>query len=164
MATSFGHKRDLAETTISATVDGSTTSITVDSASAVTPTGGWPTRGLVWNRSLYPNPRDDAARELVVITGATGDVLTVTRASSPHTHAVGDVLVLVDSADDWEAVFGAINALEAHPKARLLGSNPLDATPGNRPAGDLYDLGFYSGAVYICTSASTPTWVRVGPA
>lgn len=128
MATGFGHKRDLAETNIAATVGTVDTAITVDSASAVTPTGGWPTTALIWNRNLYPNPRDDAGREYVTITNATGDVLTATRATAPHTHAIGDVLVLVADAADWEVVYGAVNAIEGNVgQAVNTGSSPTFA-------------------------------------
>jgi hypothetical protein len=37
-------------------------------------------------------------------------------------------------------------------------SDPQDATPGNRPAGTLYQIIAYSGKLYFCTNAATPTW------
>lgn len=46
---------------------------------------------------------------------------------------------------------------------RTLGADPLDGTPGNRPAGSVGEIAYYSGVVYLCTNASTPTWVKVGP-
>lgn len=199
MATDFGGKVNLAEITVAAAVDTDDTTVTVASAAAVTPTAGWPTRAIIWNRNAHPNPRDDAGAEFVTITDATGDVLTVTRSASPATHAVGDVLVLVDCADDWAAVYTAINALEGNVtqgvKAadsptfagltvtgtvslgdaatdvvtmtgrlvlRTLASDPLDATPGNRPAGSVAEIAYYTGKLYLCTNAATPTWELVG--
>jgi hypothetical protein len=47
---------------------------------------------------------------------------------------------------------------------RTLGSDPLDGTPANRPAGSVGEIGYYSSGVYLCTDAATPTWVKVGPA
>ena len=47
---------------------------------------------------------------------------------------------------------------------RTLGADPLDATPGNRPAGTVNEIAVYSGGIYLCTNASTPTWVLIGPA
>lgn len=46
---------------------------------------------------------------------------------------------------------------------RTLGADPLDGTPGNRPAGSVGEIAYYSGVVYLCTNATTPTWVKVGP-
>jgi hypothetical protein len=47
---------------------------------------------------------------------------------------------------------------------RTLGSDPLDATPGNRPAGSVKEIAWYGDAVYVCKSAATPEWLKVGPA
>jgi hypothetical protein len=47
---------------------------------------------------------------------------------------------------------------------RTLATDPLDGTAGNRPAGSAGEIGIYSGGVYLCTNAATPTWVKVGPA
>ena len=41
---------------------------------------------------------------------------------------------------------------------RLAASNPQDATPANRPAGTLGEIARYSGKLYLCTNATTPTW------
>ena len=41
---------------------------------------------------------------------------------------------------------------------RTLGSDPQDATPGNRPAGTVAEMAYYNGKMYFCTNASTPTW------
>lgn len=43
-----------------------------------------------------------------------------------------------------------------------LASNPLDETPGNRPAASAVGaIGYYEGDVYVCTNASTPVWKRL---
>jgi hypothetical protein len=44
---------------------------------------------------------------------------------------------------------------------RVAGSNPKDGTAGNRPAGTLYEMVSYSGKLYFCTNASTPTWEAI---
>ena len=41
---------------------------------------------------------------------------------------------------------------------RTLATNPLDATPANRPAGTLKEIGYYSGKQYVCVNSSTPVW------
>lgn len=41
---------------------------------------------------------------------------------------------------------------------RTLGSDPQDATPASRPAGTVAEMAYYSGKMYFCTNASTPTW------
>jgi hypothetical protein len=40
-------------------------------------------------------------------------------------------------------------------------SDPQDATPANRPAGTLYQIIAYSGKLYFCTNAATPTWEMI---
>ena len=40
-------------------------------------------------------------------------------------------------------------------------SDPQDATPANRPAGTLYQIIAYSGKLYFCTNAATPTWEKI---
>jgi hypothetical protein len=41
---------------------------------------------------------------------------------------------------------------------RTLGSDPQDATPGNRPAGSVGEIAYYSTKMYFCTNTATPTW------
>lgn len=44
---------------------------------------------------------------------------------------------------------------------RTAASDPQDATPANRPAGDVSEIVFYSGKMYFCTDAATPTWEKI---
>ena len=46
---------------------------------------------------------------------------------------------------------------------RTCGSDPLHATPGSRPAGSVGEIALFGDRVYLCTNASTPTWIVVGP-
>ena len=41
---------------------------------------------------------------------------------------------------------------------RVAASDPKHVTPGSRPAGTLYEIVAYTGKLYFCTNASTPTW------
>jgi hypothetical protein len=44
---------------------------------------------------------------------------------------------------------------------RTTASDPQDATPGNRPAGTVAEMAYYSGKMYFCTNASTPLWEKI---
>ena len=44
---------------------------------------------------------------------------------------------------------------------RTVTSDPQDATPANRPAGSIPETVYYSGNLYFCTNAGTPTWKKV---
>lgn len=48
--------------------------------------------------------------------------------------------------------------------AKTTSDDPMDATPGNRPAGELGEIVRYSGdgALYYCTDETTPVWAEVG--
>ncbi|HQJ93173.1 MAG TPA: tail fiber protein, partial [Clostridia bacterium] len=48
--------------------------------------------------------------------------------------------------------------------AKTTSDDPLDATPGNRPAGELGEIVRYSGdgSLYYCTDETTPVWAVVG--
>jgi hypothetical protein len=41
---------------------------------------------------------------------------------------------------------------------RTLATDPQDATPANRPAGSVAEIGYYTGKMYFCTNTATPTW------
>jgi hypothetical protein len=41
---------------------------------------------------------------------------------------------------------------------RTVVSNPQDATPGNRPAGTVAEVVYYTGNLYFCVDAAIPTW------
>jgi hypothetical protein len=44
---------------------------------------------------------------------------------------------------------------------RTAGSDPQDATPASRPAGTVAEIVYYSGKMYFCTDAATPTWEKI---
>lgn len=44
---------------------------------------------------------------------------------------------------------------------RTLASDPQHATPASRPAGSVAEMAYYSGKMYICTNAATPTWEMI---
>lgn len=44
---------------------------------------------------------------------------------------------------------------------RTLATNPLDATPANRPAGSLAEIAYFTAKIYLCTDAAVPTWVAL---
>jgi hypothetical protein len=41
---------------------------------------------------------------------------------------------------------------------RTTASDPKHATAGSRPAGSVGEIAYYSGKMYFCTNAATPTW------
>jgi len=41
---------------------------------------------------------------------------------------------------------------------RTTASDPQDATPASRPAGSVAEIAYYTGKLYFCTNAATPTW------
>ena len=41
---------------------------------------------------------------------------------------------------------------------RTTASDPKHATPASRPAGTVAEIAYYSGKMYFCTNAATPTW------
>lgn len=44
---------------------------------------------------------------------------------------------------------------------RTAASDPQHATPASRPAGSVGEIAYYSGKMYICTNAATPTWEKI---
>lgn len=44
---------------------------------------------------------------------------------------------------------------------RTVASDPQDATPANRPAGSVSEIVYYTGKLYFCTNAATPTWEKI---
>jgi hypothetical protein len=90
----------------------------------------------------------DAATDTV---GVTGD-LTVSDTTALNGAATG----LGDASTDVTTCIGRFIP-------RTLGADPLDVTPGSRPAGSAGEIALYTDVLYLCTNASTPTWVAVGP-
>jgi hypothetical protein len=93
------------------------------------------------------------------LTGNTtvGGTLGVTGASTlTGALTANGAVTLGDAATDTITCTGRLIL-------RTLGSDPLDGTPANRPAGSVGEIGYYSSGVYLCTDAATPTWVKVGP-
>jgi hypothetical protein len=43
---------------------------------------------------------------------------------------------------------------------RTTASDPQHATAGSRPAGSVGEIAYYSGKMYFCTNAATPTWEK----
>ena len=44
---------------------------------------------------------------------------------------------------------------------RTVASDPKHATAGSRPAGSVGEVAYYSGKLYLCTNAATPTWEKI---
>jgi len=110
-----------------------TTQLAITSAGAVTATG------LLTGDDVAAT--DDAT---------VGDALTVTGATTCN----GNV-TLGNAYADTVTATGRFTL-------PTLASNPLDVTPGNRPAGSAGSIGYYSTDLYICVDAATPTWELVG--
>ena len=71
---------------------------------------------------------------------------------------VGSKLASLASITAGAGVIPNANLLFA---PRVAASDPQHVTPGSRPSGTLYELVSYSGKLYFCTSASTPTWEKI---
>ena len=70
----------------------------------------------------------------------------------------GTALANLASIPSGAGVIPNVNLLFA---PRTAASDPKHATPGSRPAGTLYELVAYSGKLYFCVNASTPTWEAI---
>jgi hypothetical protein len=44
---------------------------------------------------------------------------------------------------------------------RTAASDPKHATPASRPAGSVGEIAYYTGKLYLCTNAATPTWEAI---
>lgn len=44
---------------------------------------------------------------------------------------------------------------------RTLGSDPMHATAGSRPAGSAGEIAYCQGQAYVCSDGATPVWLRV---
>lgn len=64
---------------------------------------------------------------------------------------------------DIESLLKRVGRLETHDSTstRITTSNPQHATPGSRPAGVVGEIVYYSGKLYFCTNAATPTWEKI---
>lgn len=79
---------------------------------------------------------------------------TISRVSAGVIAVEGNNIMTVASSD----VITGAKTFNAAMIVRTLGSDPQDATPGNRPAGTVKELAFYNDNLYFCTNSATPTW------
>jgi hypothetical protein len=101
------------------------TSCTVDSADAIVPAEGFPFRMRIWNWASYRQPADDPASEIVEVTNAAGNVLTITRAqegTADVLHAAGSRCALVIT---WGYVSEIQTALAGKASTGAVGSSGL---------------------------------------
>ncbi len=110
----------------------------------------------------------DAAADAITVTGTatfaenvtlTGGIGVGTTLDVTGATTLDGAVTLGDAATDVVTVTGRLIL-------RTLASNPLDATPADRPAGSAGEIAIYSGGVYLCTDATedAEVWVKVGPA
>jgi hypothetical protein len=77
----------------------------------------------------------------------------------------GNLYVAKDFKVDGSSILGSVSTDTITHTGRMVvrttASDPQDATPGNRPAGTVAEIAYYSGKMYFCTDASTPTWEKI---
>lgn len=108
-----------------------------------------------------------AARAIVLLdqdnTNWSGERLgriDVTRLTASGVASGAEIVVLADRGSGL-----AVDTTDqlTWDRVRETGSDPLDATAGNRPtARRVGEQCFHDGKLYVCTNATTPTWVVVG--
>lgn len=128
-----------------------TTQLAITSAGAVTATG------LLTGDDLASTDDTTVGDDLTVTGLATvGETLGVTGATTLTGALTANGNVTLGNAyTDVVTVAGQFTI-------PTLASNPLDDTPGNRPAGAAGSIGYYATDLYICVDAGTPTWELVG--
>jgi len=160
-----------AGTTITPGIGSGVTTLTVVDASK------FPTSGefllTLWDQGTYPDPNDDAGREIVLCTSRVDNVLTITRAAestSDQTHTAGERAELRLTAGGLERIWQALDEtvkLDATTDDIILASVTnlvFDATVGNQiGTAPTQLIGFYGatpvdrGATITALSATYTT-------
>jgi hypothetical protein len=114
--TAFKQVKNHAQSTLASSITNSGTSISLPSGEGARfPQPGNGFYAWIWDQETYPDPYDDADREVVLVTARSTDTLTVTRAqksTSGVAHNSGEAIRLMTDADLIDEIKAAINDLE----------------------------------------------------
>jgi hypothetical protein len=121
--------------------------------------------GVTYNPDATRDKLNEIIAAINTLTGeaSPGQAAVDSAATAGYLGATGSTGVLRVTTPLAKADGGDYITISVEMILDTLGSDPLDATPANRPAGSVNELGLYDGHVYICTNAATPTWIVVGP-
>ena len=163
MATAFKQVANNAQSTLASGITAGATSMSV----AVGHGGRFPAPGngfyvTIWDASLYPDPRQDAAMEIVLVTARSGDNLTVTRGqngTSAAAHAAGQAVKLLLDASHITDLQTAVNTLESN-------SGNVSSANGNKIQAGSGSTGWYNygnGSVSFASAYNSPPIVILTP-
>jgi hypothetical protein len=120
----------------------------------------------IFDKATYPDPNDDAAREIILCTGRTGNTLTVTRAqesTSAVTHATGEAAELRLTAGGlnrlWDAAAEMVLLAPGSTADNILQATAATVTPLTLQAhaaqtADLLSIVTSASAALIAVSAA----------
>jgi hypothetical protein len=112
---------------------------------------------LVLGPTAYATARINLAPATAAAGGINFGVDTNLYRSAANTLKTDDALTVLGNVAFGSASTNTVTCT-SRLIPRLCASDPVDATPGNRPAGTLGEIARYGSYFYICTNASTPTW------
>jgi len=104
----------------------------------------------------------DASNYLSVTTASTGSTTFALTGTSPTFTFSQSVTLSVDLQVNGNTTLGNASTDTITHTGRMIvrttASDPKDATAGNRPAGTVGEIAYYSGKMYFCVNSATPLW------